>query len=219
VSARFYPIVLDLRGRACLVIGGGPVAERKVTGLVGAGARVTVISPQLTERLAAWADEGTIRYVARSYQADDLAGYPLAFIATDDTSLNEAVATEARVRGTWVNAADDPEHCDFILPSVLRRGDLVIAVATGGTSPALARSVREELEEHILPEYGVLTEIAGEVRRELRASGLRVDPETWRRALGGDVRRLVAARRRDDAQAHLRAAIEVALRTPGAPCA
>jgi len=209
MSARFYPIMLDLRARPCLVIGGGAVAERKVGGLVDAQASVTVVSPTLTTRLVAWAADGTIRHVARAYRAGDLADFALAFVATGDTSLNEAVAAEGCARGRWVNAADAPEHCDFVLPSVLRRGALVIAVATGGTSPALARSVRQELETHIRAEYGVLAEIAGEVRWELRVGGVRVDPETWRSALGAEVRRLIADNRRDEAKALLRRTLEI----------
>src|SRR5439155_694298 len=122
-----YPVVLELEGRQCLVVGGGAVAERKVEALLEAGARVTVISPTLTPHLASWAHDGKIHLVARAWERGDLAGHALVFVATDDGAVNAEVASEGRRWGVWVNAADDPEHCDFILPSVLRRGALTVA--------------------------------------------------------------------------------------------
>ena len=130
----YYAVCLDMTGRFTVVIGGGTVAERKVQGLLDAGAAVTVISPHLTEQLVRWEKKERIEHVARSYRPGDLAGYELAFVATDDPEINAAVFHEGKVRGLWVNAADDPAHCDFILPSVLRRGELMIAVSTGGKS-------------------------------------------------------------------------------------
>lgn len=199
----YYPIFLDLRDRPCLVIGGGPVAERKVEALLRVGARLTVISPVVTERLKSWAWEGRIRLVVRMYRPGDLDGYALAFAATDEGEVNAAVARDGRARGVWVNAADDPVHCDFILPSVLRRGDLVVAVATGGASPALSRAIREELEAYFTEDYAVLAEVVAEVRRELRERGRLLDAQTWRRALDGDLRRLVAEGRREEAKTWL----------------
>ena len=199
----YYPIFVELTGRPCLVIGGGAVAERKVEGLLAVGASVTVISPTLSAGLQALAEEGRIRYVGREYGSGDLVGYQLVFVATDDGAVNEAVARDGRERGVWVNAADDPAHCDFILPSVLRRGELVVAVATGGSGPALSRVIREELEDYLTEDYAVLAEIAAEVRRELRERGLSPDGETWRRALDGNLRSLIAEGRREEAKARL----------------
>lgn len=179
----FFPVVLDLTGRSCLVVGGGAVAERKVEALLEAAARVTVISPTLTPRLAAWADRRALRHFAGAYRRGDAAGYALVFVATDDRAANGAIAAEARALGVWINAADDPPHCDFILPSVLRRGELTVAVSTGGASPALARAVREDLETHLTDDYRVLAGVAARTRRELRAAGRAPDAETWRRAL------------------------------------
>ncbi|MCL6641532.1 MAG: bifunctional precorrin-2 dehydrogenase/sirohydrochlorin ferrochelatase, partial [Candidatus Rokubacteria bacterium] len=155
-----YPVVLELAGRPCVVIGGGPVAERKVEGLLAAGAAVTVIAPRLTRRLQALAAEGRIGHVAREYAPGDLDGYRLAIAATDDGVVNAAVAREGRRRGVLVNAADDPVHCDFTLPAVLRRGALVVAVATGGACPALAAAVRDELGRRLGPEYAALADVA-----------------------------------------------------------
>lgn len=199
----YYPVFVELAGRPCLVVGGGPVAERKVEGLLGAGARVTVVSPSLSPRLATLAAAGRIRHQARSYQPGDLACFALAFVATGDARVNAAVAREGRRRGVWVNAADDPAHCDFILPAVVRRGDLAVAVATGGRSPALARAVREELEAYLTDDYAALAEIVGEVRRELRARQASPDAQTWQRALGADLRALVSAGQREAAKRRL----------------
>jgi siroheme synthase-like protein len=199
----YYPIFLDLRNRPCLVIGGGPVAERKVEALLRVGARLTVISPVVTEPLESWAREGRICLVTRMYGPGDFDGYALAFAATDDGEVNAAVARDGRARGVWVNAADDPVHCDFILPSVLRRGDLVVAVATGGASPALSRAIREELEAYFTEDYAVLAEVVGEVRRRLKECARVPDWEAWRWALDGDLRRLIAEGRREEAKARL----------------
>ncbi|HYS94643.1 MAG TPA: bifunctional precorrin-2 dehydrogenase/sirohydrochlorin ferrochelatase, partial [Candidatus Acidoferrales bacterium] len=179
----YYPVALDLRDRLCLVVGGGPVAEAKVEGLLEAGARVTVVSPEVTEPLAAWAIDGRIIHRPHEYRADDLDGQQLVFSATDRRKVTEAVAAEARRRGLWVNAADDPAFCDFLLPSVLRRGRLVVAVSTGGASPALAARVRRDLEAYFAPEYDELVELAAEVRGELRSRAQRPVGEAWRGAL------------------------------------
>ncbi|OGQ74012.1 MAG: hypothetical protein A3G40_14120 [Deltaproteobacteria bacterium RIFCSPLOWO2_12_FULL_57_22] len=199
----YYPILLDLAQRPCLVIGGGSVAERKVEALLQAGAAVTVISPTLTERLDGWVNEGRVRHETRRYQKGDLPGYQLAFVATDDPQVNAAVYEEGREQGVWVNSADDPVHCDFIVPAVLRRGELVLAVATGGLSPALSRAIREELETYFTEDYGTLAEIVGEVRRELRERSSFPSAERWRKALDGELRRLVAEKRHDEAKNHL----------------
>ena len=142
----YFPIFVEMTGRRCLVIGGGAVAERKIASLLEAGAVVMVISPDVTETIARWSREQRITLTARCYRPGDLTGFQLAFVATDDAKVNNTVFDEGRERGVWVNAADDPAHCDFILPSILRRGDLTVAVSSGGNSPALARTIREELE-------------------------------------------------------------------------
>jgi len=198
-----YPIFLNIEGRRCVVIGGGPVAERKVEGLLRDGASVTVISPSLTKSLESLANEENIRHLARDYREGDLADYQLAFAVTGDDGVNAAVAREGRERGVWVNAADDPAHCDFILPSVLRRGELVVAVATGGSSPALSRVIREELESYFSEDYATIAAIAAEVRRELKDRSVNPKAEDWRQALGNGLRRLIAAGKQGEAKAYL----------------
>jgi siroheme synthase-like protein len=187
----YYPVFLNLSDQRCLVVGGGAVAERKVEGLLEAGASVTVVSPTLTEALERRVKEKKIRHYMREYRRGDLAGYRLGFVATDDPHINGAVYEEAQEAGVLLNSADDPAHCDFILPSVLRRGELQIAVATGGSSPALSRAIREELEGYFSQDYALLSDIVADVRRELKEKGIASDAESWRRALNGDVRRLV----------------------------
>ena len=187
----YFPIYLDMARRRCLVIGGGAVAERKIANLLEAGAEVTVLSPDVTENIARWSKQNLLLLKARRYRDGDLAGFELAFVATDDAAANSAAFREGRNGGVWVNAADDPAHCDFILPSVLRRGDLTVAVSSGGNSPALARTVREELELYFTQEYEALAQLASEARRELQRRGMTVSFETWRRALSGDVRQLL----------------------------
>jgi siroheme synthase-like protein len=196
----YYPVFLEMKERRCLVIGGGAVAERKVAALVQAGARVMVIAPELTANLAEWSRQQNINAVTRSYRAGDLAGYEMVFVATDDPQVNAAVYAEGKSRGVWVNAADDPAHCDFILPSVLRRGALTVAVSTGATSPALARMVREDLESYFGRDYEVVAELTAEVREELRTRGIAPRYEKWRQALTGELRQWVARGERRQAK-------------------
>ena len=199
----YYPVLLDLAGRRCVMVGGGLVAERRVAGLLAADAHVIVIAPRLTPALAALAAEQRIEHEPRGYRDGDLAGADLAFVATDAGEVNHAVAREARERSIWINAADDPARCTFILPALVRRGDLTVAVATGGSSPALARAIREELEAYLTDDYATLAAIAAEARREVRAAGKPVTADAWRRALGPEVRRLIVERGRDDAKHRL----------------
>jgi siroheme synthase-like protein len=187
----YYPIFLEMKDRRCVVIGGGAVAERKAEGLVAVGANVTVIAPGITDGLKGLLKQGAIRHVAREYQAGDRAGYDLVFVATDNSEINAAVSNEARCLRIWVNSADDPDHCDFILPAVIRRGDLAVAVSTGGVSPAVTRAVREELDEYFNADYARFVQIAGEVRRELRGKSVSPGASAWNRALQGDFRRLI----------------------------
>jgi precorrin-2 dehydrogenase/sirohydrochlorin ferrochelatase len=169
---KYYPICLDIRGRKCLVVGGGRVAERKVQGLLASGALLTVISPELCEKLQDLLAQGRLSWVARGYQAGDLEEYYLVISATDDTRVQTEVYTEAESRGILVNVADVPEKCSFILPAQVKRGDLSIAVSTAGKSPALAKKLRQQLEKAYGREYTLLVEILGEIRPLVLARGL-----------------------------------------------
>ncbi len=153
-----------------IVIGGGSVAARKVEGLISAGAQVKIISPALTPELQRRAEAGEVTVLPRPYQDGDLEGAYLVIAATNNAAVNEAVWQEAQRRGCLVNVVDDPQHSNFILPAVVQRGEMSIAISTGGNSPALARRLRERIEKLIGPEYGVLAELMGELRPELIAS-------------------------------------------------
>lgn len=162
-----FPINLALSDRPVVVVGGGAVAARKCLRLLDAGARVTVIAPDLDGRLRSLRDDGKIVHLAREFAPGDLAGGMLAFAATDNPAVNRAVADEAKSRGIPANVADAPELGAFTLPAVLTRGGLQIAVSTGGTSPALARRIRDELEGHFGPEYETALILLGKVREKL----------------------------------------------------
>jgi precorrin-2 dehydrogenase/sirohydrochlorin ferrochelatase len=209
VSA-YYPVFLDLTGRPVLVVGGGPVAEGKVAGLLAAGANVTVVSPIVTPRLAGWAAAGRIEHLPRAYRDGDLAGRRLALVATGDPAVSGAVAAEGRDRGVWVNAADEPARCDVILPAVIRRGRLVVAVSTGGASPAAARAIREELERHLTEDHAMLVELAADAREDMRRRAVSAGPARWRSALDGGLRRLIADKRYRQARARLARDLESA---------
>jgi precorrin-2 dehydrogenase/sirohydrochlorin ferrochelatase len=162
-----YPIFAVIENKPCLVVGGGAVGERKVHDLMAAGARVTVVSRTLTPELAALASRGEIRYLPEDFQEAQLDGMALVIAATDDPKVNAKVSTAAQARGIWVNVADDPEYCTFIVPAMVRRGDLTLAIGTGGASPALARQLREELQQHFGPEYGPYLDLLRRVRTRL----------------------------------------------------
>ena len=168
---RYYPLCLDISGKRCVVVGGGNVAERKVERLLSCGARVEVVGKALTPALAMWKGKGRIDHRDADYEDSFLLGASLVIGATDDEAVNGRIAKDARTRGIPVNIVDDPAQCDFILPSVVEQGDLLIAVSTGGKSPALARKIREELEEAYGAEYTVLLEILGELRKKVIAEG------------------------------------------------
>jgi siroheme synthase-like protein len=187
----YYPLFVEMNHRRCVVVAGGAVAERKVAGLIAAGAEVTVISPAVSEGLRELLTTGVVRHVAREYRSGDLAGCELVFVATDDAVVNSTVYRDARAHGIWVNCADDPPHCNFILPAVIRRGDLTVAISTGGASPAASRAIREELDDYFTEDYAQLVRVAAEVRTELKAKSFAAVASTWNEALNGEFRRLI----------------------------
>jgi precorrin-2 dehydrogenase/sirohydrochlorin ferrochelatase len=166
----FLPILVEVADRPVLVIGGGNVALRKVENLRQAGAFVTVISPRLCERLRQLAGAGEVNLIERCYQPGDMAGFSLVYAATDDPALERELFAEARRLGMMINVAGQPELCNFIVPSTLRRGDLLVAISTGGASPALARRLRQQLELALGAESAMLVELMSRARRRLRES-------------------------------------------------
>ena len=164
---RYYPIFVDLSGQACLVIGGGAIAERKVASLLNADGRVTVISPTLTTQLRSWATEQYITTFERAYQPGDLSGFTLVFAATSDEILHHSLAAEAKQAGVLLNVVDRPKLCSFIVPAVVSQGDLSLAISTGGASPALAKKIRQELAADFGPEYGLALQLLARIRERL----------------------------------------------------
>jgi len=200
-----YPIVLNLAGRRVLVVGGGNVALRKARDLADAGAAVRVVAPEF---LPEFASDGRFACVAAAYGAAHARGAAIVVAATDDEAVNVRVAADARKAGALVNVVDRPELCDFIVPAQVTRGDLVIAVSTGGAAPSLARRLRERLEKEFGPEYETLLEALRGVRERLKADGAAPDVRrrVFERLTEDDI--LAAARDGPDA---LRRAIDAAI--------
>lgn len=170
-----YPVFLRVAERPCVVVGGGEVATRKVGTLLNAGARVTVISPSLTAALAVQVADGAIAHRARRYCSGDLAGSFLAYAATNDEQVHEQIARDAEAAGVLLNVVDRPRLCTFIVPAVLRRGELQIAVSTGGGSPALAGRVRDTIDAALGDEYEQALTVLSRLRTRLRESGMSTD--------------------------------------------
>lgn len=167
----FYPVNLDITGRPCLVAGGGQVATRKTAQLLECGARVRVVSPEATPEISRLAGEGRLEWRRRVFEGRDLDDTVLALAATDRPDVNESVLAEARQRGIFCNMATDPGQGDLTLPSVIRRGDLMITVSTGGRSPALSRMIRRTLSGLFGPEYARALTLLGAAREKLLAGG------------------------------------------------
>lgn len=169
---KYYPILLDLDGKLCVVVGGGRVAERKVRTLLQTGAVVRVISPQLTFALERLKEKGEIIHFQRSFRSGDLHGAFLAIAATNERRANDRVFDLAVNQRIPVNVVDDPAHSTFIVPSLVQRGDLLIAISTSGQSPALARALRQKLQKEIGPEYIFLLKLLGAVRKKILSLGM-----------------------------------------------
>ena len=176
-----YPVMLDLRGRRCLVVGGGTVAHRKIAGLLDAGATVAVVAPGIDQSVLEL--DGALVVTRRRYRTSDLDGVHLVITCTDDPEVNRRVAEDATRRRIWVNSADDPSNCTFTLPAVARRGDLTLAISTNGRSPALARWLRRRFEREFDEAWVALLDVLAEVRAEARATFGTSEIDGWDRAL------------------------------------
>jgi precorrin-2 dehydrogenase / sirohydrochlorin ferrochelatase len=163
---------LKLEGKSCLVIGAGHVGEPKIRSLLQAKAEVQVFAPRATAAVVAWAQAGVLTWESRKFVADDLEGVFLVIAATNSREVNEEVFHEAQRRKILCNVVDDPEHCDFYYPAVVRRGQLQFAISTGGRSPALAQRLRRQLETQFSPEYAGWVDELGNARQKLQASDL-----------------------------------------------
>ena len=197
-----YPAILMLDGRLGVVIGGGAVGERKVRTLLEAGARVKVITPEATPRLRKLAGDDTIELIERSYQRGDLKGAAVVIASTDERAVNQAIYEEALDEGVPVNVVDDPPHCTFIAPSIVRRGDLMIAISTGGTNPAMAVRIRERLEKEFGPEYEAYFDLIKRLKAEVeQATTQQERADAWYRVADSNVLDLVRAGKIDKAYA------------------
>ncbi len=168
---KYYPVNLDIKKKNCLVIGGGAVATRKVKTLLACGACVTIVSPEVTDSLKELAGKGIIVLEKRPYGPADLNGMFLVIGATNIDGLNTKIASDARHQNILCNIADKPEACNFILPSVVNRGDLIIAISTSGKSPAFSKQLRKNLEQEFGAEYAEFLELMGAIRNRLLSSG------------------------------------------------
>lgn len=198
-----YPVNLLLAGRAVLVVGGGVVALDKVRGLVEAGADVTVVAPEVHPEI----DALGVAVERRRYEPPEAGRYRLVVTATGDLDVAAQVHDDAEAAGVWVNAADDPAHCSFTLPAVARRGDIQVAVSTGGASPALASWLRDVLHTELGPEYETLLEILREQRDALRSNGTSTEGLAWREALDSGLLDLVRQGRVAEARERLQACL------------
>ncbi len=197
-----YPVNLLLEGRRVLVIGGGSVAARKVAGLLAGGAEVEVVASSVG---AAVRDLPGVRWEERPYRRGEVSGYWLVVAATNDPAVNRTVYEDGEAAHVWVNSADDPASCSFTLPSVARRGPIVIAVSTGGQSPALAAWLRRRLEADVGPEYEVLAGLLSEARTWLKEAGQSTEGLDWHKALDSDMLDLIRAGQITEARERLQA--------------
>ncbi|MBL7171563.1 MAG: bifunctional precorrin-2 dehydrogenase/sirohydrochlorin ferrochelatase [Pseudomonadota bacterium] len=168
----YYPIFLQIEGMRVLVVGGGNVAQRKVETLLESGASIFIVSKELTPELKRLVDNGDVRFLGEEMKDEFFDDAFIVIAATDDKDLNHKVSMSARRRDLLVNAVDQPEDCNFIVPSVVRRGDLLISISTSGKSPALAKKIRELLEAQFGDEYGAFLNLMGGLRKEVLALGL-----------------------------------------------
>ncbi len=200
----YLPVSLNIDGRACLVVGGGPVAARKARNLLDCGAQVTVIAPELSSEMSAL---DAVTHLRRPYQKGDAASYRLVVTATGNPVVDGEVFADADAAGVWVNSADDPVHCSFILPSVHRDGPISIAVSTSGHSPALASWLRRHIADDLGDGLGDVAELLAEARQRLHAAGRTTETVDWSGLLNGPLLSLVQAGRIPEAQQLINQAI------------
>jgi siroheme synthase-like protein len=207
VDAALFPVNLVVAGRRCVVVGGGEVAARKAGALLDCGADVMVVAPEVVAALAEWATAGRLCVARRPYDDADLEGAWLAVAATDDPAVNRRVSADASARRVWVNVADDPQQCSVTLPSVVRRGPLLVTVSTGGHSPALSAWLRARLERELGPEYAVLIELLSAEREAIRGAGRSTEGADWQRALDSNMLELIKAGEIGKARERLKACL------------
>ena len=166
----FYPVLLNLKNKDCLIIGGGRVAERKAISLLKAGANVSLLSPRITDRLQRIVRKGGVKYIPSDYDRKFLKKTFLVIVATDNHGVNTKICQQALKRNILVNCVDSPELCNFIVPAVFRRGDILVAVSTSGKAPGLAKKIRDDLKKIINRDYLLKLRVIEKVRRKIKKS-------------------------------------------------
>src|SRR5215213_4250509 len=164
----YYPIYLDIEDRRVVIVGGGNVCARKAETMMKYGARVTIVSPAFTDEIEQWAREGCLVLKRKEYDASDLDGANIVIASTDVQSVNEQIATDCRARRIPVNVVDVTPLCEFIVPAIIESGSIQIAVSTGGKSPAVARTLKEDLQRTIGPEYAEVNDVLGTLREDAK---------------------------------------------------
>ncbi len=195
----FYPVFLNLTGRRCVIIGGGQVAEGKVSKLLDSGAKIIVISPDATQGIRDYADSGQIEYNLRKYQEGDLNGAFLVVAATNDRVVNQEIFEEAEKSGILLNAVDDMPRCSFIAPSIVEKGPITVAISTGGASPALARKLREKLEVSPALDWADATNMLSHARQIIKDKQIALDPQRWQCCMTDELLTLIQAGHEDEA--------------------
>lgn len=204
-----YPVGLVVRDQRCLVVGGGRVAARKIASLLQCGAAVTVVAPEAHQAMRLLSEAGAIDAIEgapldvqlRPYERGEAANYRLVVTATGDSQVDGAVHADAEAAGVWVNSADDPVHCSFVLPAVWRQGPVSVAVSTGGSSPALASWMARRVAEALGPHVGELAALLAEARRRVQEQGRPTESVDWQGLLDGELPRLVQQGRSAEARA------------------
>ena len=199
----YYPVYLNLKGRRCVIFGGGSEAERKAIGLLACSAQVSVINPQITVALQDLANRGLIDWVSREYQAGDLESVFLAIAENDKPWVYIEVAKEAEQRGVLLNVVDTTNLCNFIAPAIVQSGNVTFAISTSGLSPALARRLREELSESPILQWAEMADLLSEVRLTLRRDGVHPDPERWQECMDKELLGLFHTGRQNQAKERL----------------
>ena len=195
----YYPVFLNLAGKRCVIIGGGVIAQGKIGGLLQAGCKITVISPDATPGIRQAAQRGDITWLERAYEPGDLEGAFIGVAATNVWHVNREIYEEAERLGVLLNVVDDPDLCSFIAPSVVKREPVTLAISTGGASPALARKLRETLAHAGALEWADLADVLAQARRVVKEKRVAIDPERWQCCITRDLLGMVQDGRSQEA--------------------
>ena len=195
----FYPVFLNLTGRRCVIIGGGQIAEGKISKLLDSGAKIIVISPDATQDIRSFAERGQIELDLRKYQQGDLQGAFLVIAATNDRVVNQEIFEEAEKQGILLNAVDDMPRCSFIAPSIVEKGPVTVAISTGGASPALARKLRENMEVSSALDWADATGVLSKARQIIKDKQIAVDPQRWQCCMTDELLTMIQAGHENEA--------------------